>query len=244
MSKRVLVTGSSRGIGRATALRLREDGWSVGVHFARDQKAALEVAAMLGGDCFGVFQADLERPDEADRLMEQVGRLDALVNNAGIYTQLDFVGSSDEDCAEAFERTWRVNFESPRRMIRRFCQQVIREERAGTVVNVASRVGHRGEAGASCYSVSKAALINLTRALAVEHAKLGVAHFAIAPGWVETAMARDGMDDRLPQILRDIPLGRMANPEDCAGAIAYFLRDEARYLSGVTLDINGASYLR
>ncbi|MES1227358.1 MAG: SDR family oxidoreductase, partial [Armatimonadota bacterium] len=114
----------------------------------------------------------------------------------------------------------------------------------GKVVNVASRVGHRGEAGAAGYSASKAALINLTRALAVEHAKLNIQHFAIAPGWVDTSMAREGMGERLADILATIPLGRMASPADCAGAVAYLLRDEAAYLSGNVLDINGASYLR
>ena len=112
------------------------------------------------------------------------------------------------------------------------------------MLNVVSRVAHRGEPGASCYSASKAALLNLTRSLAVEMARENIQHFAIAPGWVDTAMARDGMDDRLPEIVAGIPLGRMATPEECAGAAAYLLSDEASYLSGVVIDVNGASYLR
>jgi 3-oxoacyl-[acyl-carrier protein] reductase len=112
------------------------------------------------------------------------------------------------------------------------------------VLNIVSRVAHRGEAHASSYSSSKAALLNLTRALAVEMAPQNIQHFAIAPGWVETAMVRKDMDKRLPEILATIPLGRMATPEDCAGAAAYLLSDEASYLSGTVIDINGASYLR
>jgi 3-oxoacyl-[acyl-carrier protein] reductase len=107
---------------------------------------------------------------------------------------------------------------------------------------VASRVGFRGEAGAAIYSASKAALINLTRALAVELAPKNIGMFGIAPGWVETAMVREGMEQRLPSILETIPLGRMASPEDCGAASAFLLSDEAAYLSGVVIDINGASY--
>jgi NAD(P)-dependent dehydrogenase (short-subunit alcohol dehydrogenase family) len=112
------------------------------------------------------------------------------------------------------------------------------------VVNVCSRVGHRGEPGAAFYSASKAALLNITKALAVEHAKVGIRHFAIAPGWVDTAMARDGMGERLPEILAGIPVGRMATPEDCAAAVSFLLRDDASYMSGNVIDINGASYIR
>ena len=110
------------------------------------------------------------------------------------------------------------------------------------MLNVASRVGFRGEGGAALYAASKAALINLTRSLAVELAPKNIQLFAIAPGWVETAMARDGMDNRLAEILSSIPLNRMAKPEDCAAAAAFLLSDEAAYLSGIAIDINGASY--
>jgi len=246
MSKNVLVTGSSRGIGRAIALRLAADEWRVAVHFANDQRAADEVARQLGDRCLGVFQADLRDPGQAPQLWAAVaktGPVHALVNNAGIYEKLSFLDSGEEEFAEKWERTFRVNFWSPLALVRAACESFQAQE-GGAVVNVASRVGHRGEAGASCYSASKAALLNLTRALAVEHAKLGIRHFAIAPGWVETAMAREGMEQRLPQILADIPLGRMASPEDCAAATAFLLREEAAYLSGIVVDINGASYLR
>ena len=123
------------------------------------------------------------------------------------------------------------------------CQH-FKENGGGKILNVVSRVAHRGEPEASCYSASKAALLNLTRSLAVETAQHNIQHFAIAPGWVETAMAREGMENRLTKILEDIPLGRVATPEDCAGAAAYLLSEEASYLSGVVIDVNGASYLR
>ena len=107
---------------------------------------------------------------------------------------------------------------------------------------VASRVGFKGEAGAAHYAASKAAMISLVRSLSVELAPKSIGVFGIAPGWVDTSMVRPGMAEREPEILESIPLGRMATPEDCAAAIAFLLRDEAAYLSGEVIDINGASY--
>ena len=110
------------------------------------------------------------------------------------------------------------------------------------ILNVASRVGFKGESGAALYAASKAGVISLTRSLSVELAPKNVQIFGIAPGWVNTAMARDGMEDRLPAILETIPMGRMASPADCAATTSFLLSDEASYLSGVVIDINGASY--
>lgn len=245
-AKRVLVTGSSRGIGKAIAMRLAEDGWKVALHYAAARSEAEATAKSLGNKCVGVYKASLHDPANADRLMEQAladGPLHAVVNNAGVYTKLDFTESTDAEFDSTYARTLAVNFLSPARLIRRASQQFVKQG-GGKVVNVASRVGHRGEAGATAYSASKAALINLTRALSVEHAKLNIQHFAIAPGWVETSMAREGMQTRLPEILKEIPLGRMAKPSDCAATVAFLLSDEASYLSGIVIDINGASYLR
>jgi len=245
-TKRVLVTGASRGIGRAIALRLARDGWTVAGHFAQNQEAAQEVESALGDASAGWYQAQLSDADQAKNLLPRVladGGLDAIVNNAGIYLKLDFADSSDGDFYDTLRQSMQVNFESPAQLIRAASQHFLAQGH-GKVLNIASRVGHRGEAGAAMYSASKAALINLTRALAVEHASRNIQHFALAPGWVETAMAREGMEERLPQILRDIPLGRMATPDDCAGAAAFLLSDEAAYLSGIVIDINGASYLR
>lgn len=242
---RVLITGASRGIGRATALRLSASGWQIAGHFASNRAAASEVELLIPGSRW--YQADLRDPSSATELWQAVcadGSVDALVNNAGIYSKLDFCNASQEEFERIQRETFQVNFDSPALLIRLASQDWIRRGVSGRVVNVASRVGHRGEAGAAFYSASKSALINLTRALAVEHANLGIRHFAIAPGWVETSMAREGMEERLPQILKDIPLGRMASPEDCAAAIEFLLSPGADYLSGIVIDINGASYLR
>lgn len=244
--KRVLVTGSARGIGRAIALRLAEDGWKVAVHYVHSRHEAESLVARLGPAAAGAYQCDLGDLPAVKGLVDRVvadGPLHALVNNAGVYLTMDFLGSSDDQFAASLSRCMAINFEAPAWLTRLACRHFVAHG-GGKVVNVASRVGHRGEAGAAGYSASKAALINLTRALAVEHAKLNIQHYAIAPGWVDTAMAREGMGDRLGEILSGIPLGRMATPNDCAGAVAYLLREEAAYMSGIVIDINGASYLR
>jgi 3-oxoacyl-[acyl-carrier protein] reductase len=239
----VLVTGSSRGIGRAIALDLASNGWQVWVHGSRASGDLEEVAKELGPRCAGVIACDLIQED-AEQVLEGPlsAGLDALVNNAGIYRQVPFAESSDEVYLASYRLQFRLNFEVPCQLMRAFIAHQIEVGQPGKILNVASRVGFRGEAGAAMYSASKAALINVTRALAVEYASKGIGLFGIAPGWVETAMSRDGMDDRLATILEGIPLGRMASPEDCAAAASFLLSDKASYLSGVTIDINGASY--
>lgn len=244
MSKRVLVTGASRGIGRAIALQLATDGWNVAIHGSKVGAELEKTRDLLGSHSSGVYAADLAHPASADAMIDRAldsGPLHAFVNNAGVYHPLNFLESSDSEFDTNLQRTMAINFESPIRLIRRMAKY-FEGQGGGKILNVASRVGFRGEAGASVYSASKAALINITRALAVELAPKNIGLFGIAPGWVDTAMVRDGMEDRLPAILETIPLGRMATPEDCANAASFLLSDAAAYLSGQVIDINGASY--
>jgi 3-oxoacyl-[acyl-carrier protein] reductase len=242
--KRVLVTGSSRGIGRAIALRMAQDGWRVAVHYSQAKAQAEAVCAELGAAEAGCYRADLAERTAPGSLWEEAlsdGPVHAVVNNAGVYEPIRAL-EADEAAFEAnLERTFAINWYAPLRLTR-LAVRHFAAQGGGKVLNVASRAGFRGEAGAAAYSASKAALINLTRAWAVELARSGVQLFAIAPGWVETAMAREGMEARLPEILRDIPAGRMATPEDCAEAAAFLLSEGVAYLTGVTLDVNGASY--
>lgn len=240
----MLVTGSSRGIGKAIAMRLAEDGWSVALHYGADTEEAKRTKRNLGRRCSGMYQADLSNPDHAAKLWKEAateGPIHALVNNAGVYMPLDFVRSGEAAFRANWHKTFAINFDSPL-MLTRFACRHFAENGGGKVLNVTSRVGFKGEGGAALYAASKAALINLTRSLAVELAPKAIQLFGIAPGWVDTAMARQGMDDRLTEILAGIPLGRMATPEDCAAAAAFLLSDEATYLSGVVIDISGASY--
>jgi len=197
----------------------------------------MSVAAQCGGEACP-FGADLSRAEDCDRLWEWANEPDALVNNAGIYSPLPF----DAADSTAFENAWRFHYEANFGSALRLTRHFVLGGKPGKIVNVASRVGFKGEAGAAHYAASKAAMISLVRSLAVELAPKGIGVFGIAPGWVETAMAREGMDKREKEILASIPIGRMATPEDCAAPIAFLLRDESAYLSGEVIDINGASY--
>lgn len=239
----MLVTGGSRGIGRAIAKKLATQGWDVAIHYATQEGEARATEKELGIHAAGVYRADLSTIDGAEALFQAAtadAKLDALVNNAGVYLPMDFAAASEPVFQANWHKTFAVNFDSPLRLTRLAVQHF--GESGGKILNVASRVGFRGEPGAALYAASKAALINLTRSLAVEMAPKKIGVFGIAPGWVETAMARDGMDNRLSEILAGIPLGRMASPEDCASAAAFLLSEDASYLSGVVIDINGASY--
>ena len=241
--KIALITGSSRGIGAAIAKKLGDSDWKVLVHYTKDQSSAHETAEAIGESCLGVLQADLRDSDQTRGLWEAATQefgVTALVNNAGIYVPGSFHADSEE-WFDLRKTTFRVNFEAPSELIH-YAIPYFLKQGGGKVLNVSSRVGFRGEANAAMYAASKAALTNLTRSLAVEYAEKGIGFFGIAPGWVQTAMSRDGMEDRLPDILATIPLGRMALPEDCASAASFLLSDDASYLSGQTIDINGASY--
>lgn len=241
--KTAVITGSSRGIGAAIARQLTLDGWNTILHCSANRGKAEVLANELGSSCLGIVQADLMSPSETRRLWEDARKLSeihCLVNNAGIYVQSPFSKDFDgwkKDCSEMM----RVNFEAPAELIH-FALLDFKKRGSGKILNVASRVGFRGEANAAFYAASKAALINLTRSLAVEYAASDIGFFGLAPGWVDTSMARDGMDDRLDEILSTIPIGRMGKPEDCAATASFLLSDAASYLSGVVIDINGASY--
>ncbi len=239
----MLVTGSSRGIGRAIALQLSAEGWDIAIHYSVAESEAQSLKGQIA-TASEVYQADLSDPSKAGSLFDKVisdGPLDAIVNNAGIYRPGSFVDQTDEEFGAQLEETFNVNLASPIALTRK-ATRYFSERGGGKIVNVASRVGFKGEGGAALYAASKAALINLTRSLAVELAPKNIGVFAIAPGWVNTAMARDGMQERLPAILETLPLGRMASPEDCAHAVSFLLSNGAAYLSGQTIDINGGSY--
>lgn len=242
-SRTVLITGSSRGIGAAIARQLVKDDWQVILHYTSNQEDAENLARELGAACLGALKADLKDPEATEALWHQackLAKVDALVNNAGIYVQSPYDCDS-ETWRQVRADMMRVNFEAPSELIY-LALKSFREQGRGKILNVASRVGFRGESNAAFYAASKAALINLTRSLAVEYANTGIELFGIAPGWVDTSMAREGMEERLPDILTTIPMGRMASPEDCAATASFLLSDAASYLSGVVIDINGASY--
>jgi len=243
--KSALVTGASRGIGRATAELLARAGARVAVNYLSDDARAEEFVRgtrAVGGEALALA-GDVSRPDEARQLVHDVvaawGRLDVLVNNAGIWEE-DAAGAENLD---VWDRTLATNLRGAHVVTDAAIPHVQRE--GGSIVFVSSTAGQRGEARHSAYAASKGALISYTKSLAVELGPHGVRVNCVAPGWVETAMTAPVLADPASrkEIERTIPLGRVAGPEDVAHTILFLVSDLARYVHGEVLNVNGGSVL-
>jgi len=246
--KTALVTGASRGIGRAIALRLASDGFRVGVHYNANHEAAQETLALLPGHGHVLLPADLAGPTAAEPLALRAleafdGRIDVFVHNAGIYLPSPIMETlSLSDWRSALQAQMQVNFWAGADLSF-LLAKAMAEAGWGRIIHIASRAGIRGEAGNSGYGASKAAQINLVRSLAMELGPHGIGCFAVAPGWTETDMAADVLAARGEAIRAAIPLGRVAVPEDIAHLVGFLVTEGAGYLSGNTIDVNGASYI-
>jgi 3-oxoacyl-[acyl-carrier protein] reductase len=246
--KTVLVTGGSRGIGAAVARAVGESGGRVLVHYARNRSAADAVRRDIGAERCHLIQADLAVPGEADRLwaaaMSAAARIDVLVNNAGIFEDVR-VDDPIEDWRAAWARVLQVNLLAPADL----CRAAIlhfREHGGGKIINVASRAAFRGEAPDEMpYGASKGALVTLTKTIARGFAADGVLAFSIAPGFTDTEMVTGTMTpEAIAEVMRGIPLGAMAAPEEIGALAAFLCDDRVRHMTGATFDVNGASYLR
>ncbi len=241
MNRRVaLVTGASRGIGRAIAKRLAQDGIFVIVNYCGSKEkaeAVLEEIKAQGGD--GVCaQADVSDFAAAEALVKELvkeyGRIDILVNNAGITRDGLLMKMSEED----FDRVLDVNLKGCFNTIRHLSRQFLKQ-RYGRIINIASVVGVIGNAGQANYSASKAGIIGLTKSVARELASRGVTANAVAPGFIETEMTAVLPDKIKEQMAGQIPLGTFGKPEDVAEAVAFLASDSARYITGQVLNVNG-----
>jgi NAD(P)-dependent dehydrogenase (short-subunit alcohol dehydrogenase family) len=241
-----LVTGASGGIGGAIATAYARRGMHVAVHYLANEAAARETLARMKGGGHHLVQADVAAPEQVRRMVaetvETFGRLDVLVNNAGIYEVTPFDTPDFAEWQAGWKRTLDTNLMSAAHAT--FCAlPTMKAHGGGKVINVASRSAFRAETDAPAYAVSKAGMVNLTRCLARAEARNGILSYCIAPGWVETAMTRAGMAQIADEILAQIPLGRIATVEDVAGVAVFLASDAANYLTGVTVDVNGGSYL-
>jgi NAD(P)-dependent dehydrogenase (short-subunit alcohol dehydrogenase family) len=243
-----LVTGATGGIGRATCARLAADGMRVLVHYRRDAAAAEALLASLPGKGHATVQADLARPLGAERLAQDAlaikGRIDVLVNNAGLYDEHPFLSSDLAAWQAAWRRTLALNLFAAADLC--FCigRHMI-DAGGGRIVNVSSRGAFRGEPDAPAYGASKAGLNSLSQSLAQALAPHGVYVYAVAPGFVETEMVAEMLRGSAgDEIRRQSPLGRVARPEEVAHTIAFLALGATQFLTGAIVDINGASYLR
>jgi 3-oxoacyl-[acyl-carrier protein] reductase len=230
-----LVTGSSRGIGAATALMLAADGWPVRVNYRQDEAGAHEVVAKIlaaGGTATAV-QGDVADGDDVKRLLEPgaEGPVLVLVNNAGL--RLDGLSPQIED--EQWQRVIDVNLTATFRATRAALPQMLRA-RFGRIVNVASVVGLHANAGQANYAASKAGVVGFTKTVAVEVARRGITVNAVAPGLIDTALAEEVKDGDLSKA---IPARRVGTPEEAAACIRFLASEDASYVTGTTLTVDG-----
>jgi NAD(P)-dependent dehydrogenase (short-subunit alcohol dehydrogenase family) len=244
-----LVTGASRGIGRAIAQAFAEQGDRVAVHHRDSARLAADVAAGLAGDGHVVVQADLTDPDDArrmvDRAWDALGGLDVLVNNAGVFTAHPITEVSYAEWQAAWQQTLGVNLVGPANVTWCVVQRMVSGKRPGRIVNVSSRGAFRGEPGQPAYGASKAGLNAFGQSLAIALAPHGIAVATVAPGFVDTDMASTHLASPGGDAIRaQSPFQRVAEPEEIAAAVLYLASPQAEWASGAILDINGASYLR
>jgi 3-oxoacyl-[acyl-carrier protein] reductase len=229
--KTALVTGGSRGIGRAIALELARAGAAVTVSYRSGREEAEEVAREAGGRA---VQADVSDAEEAKRLVGEAGDVDIVVNNAGVTRDGVFVRMSDEDWNEVIQTNLNGCFHTCRAAVRGMMKR-----RAGSIVNISSIVGVHGNPGQANYSASKAAIIGFTKALARELGVRGVRANVVAPGYIDTRLTQVIADELKELMLGNTPLGRFGQPEDVAGAVRFLCSDEASFITGEVLLVDG-----
>lgn len=244
----VLVTGASRGIGREIARLLAERGDQVAVHYGRDRAAAEETVGLLAGDGHVVLGADLASPaaarDLVDAAAHALGGLQVLVNNAAMFPSHPVLETTWEDWEQAWTQTLTVNLASPAAACWAAARH-LRDAGGGAIVNVSSRGAFRGEPAAPAYGASKAGLNALGQSLAVALAPHGIGVHTVAPGFVETAMARGLLDgDAGDGIRSQSPFGRVARADEVARVVVFLADPGSVWTSGGVVDVNGASYLR
>ncbi|MEP7091998.1 MAG: SDR family oxidoreductase [Nocardioidaceae bacterium] len=248
MTRGVLVTGASRGIGAAIARAFAEGGDRVAVHYGRSRGSAEEVLAGLPGDGHLLVQADLTDPDAVRRAVDEaaagLGGLDVLVNNAGVFLAHPPLTTSYDVWQTAWTQTLATNLTGAANAT--FCAVPHLVARGGgAVVNVSSRGAFRGEPDNPAYGASKAGLNAFGQSMALALGPQGISVSTVAPGFVQTEMAREVLEGpRGDEVRAQSPYGRVARPEEVAAAVHWLASPEARFSTGTIVDVNGASYLR
>jgi len=239
-----LVTGGSRGIGRACATLLGRRGAKVVVNYSANEPAAAETAKLISdaGGTAELARFDVASPtacaEAVDRILESHGRLDVLVNNAGIAIDGLLLRLKDED----FARQFAVNVQGPFWLCKAAARPMMKQ-RAGAIVNLTSVVGEMGNAGQSAYAATKAALIGFTKTLARELASRQIRVNAVSPGFIDTEMTQGISDAARQKMLEAIPAARLGRAEEVAEAVAFLASPVASYITGEVLRVNGGLYM-
>ena len=244
----VLVTGGSRGIGAAIARAFAAQGDRVAVHYGSSADKAEAVRDSLAGDGHATVQADIANAEEVSRCVgatvDQLGRLDVLVNNAGVYLSHPPLATSYDEWQATWSRTLATNLTGAANATHCAVPH-LQAAGGGAVVNVSSRGAFRGEPNCPAYAASKAGMNAFGQSIALVLAPLGISVGTVAPGFVQTEMAREILDGESGDAVRaQSPFGRVARPEEVAAAVVWLASPEAHFASGTIIDVNGASYLR
>jgi 3-oxoacyl-[acyl-carrier protein] reductase len=233
--KVALVTGGSRGIGAAISRELASAGARVAVNYRSGKDAAEEIASEIGGIAFAANVGDTaEAKDLVERVESALGDVDVLVNNAGITRDTLIARMSDEEWEEVIETNLRGTFNTCRAVARKMLRR-----RSGAIVNLSSVVGIHGNPGQANYAASKAGIIGLTKALARELGSRGVRVNAVAPGYIATELTDVLSEEIRGAILGNTPMGRLGDPEDVAAAVRFLCSDEAAFITGDVLLVDG-----
>ena len=243
MDKRkvALVTGSSRGIGRAIAAQLAREGYAVGINYYERRDKADELVSQLTQEgCRALaVQADVSKRGEVDAMVKTVedafGPISVLINNAGVAGQALFQDVTDE----LWDRYFAVNLNGARNTIQAVLPHML-HEKSGVIVNISSIWGQHGASCEVTYSCTKHALIGLTRSLALELAPSGIRVNCVAPGVIDTDLARELGGEVLDELVEQTPLGRLGTPQDIANAVAFLASDKASFITGQVLTVDGA----
>jgi NAD(P)-dependent dehydrogenase (short-subunit alcohol dehydrogenase family) len=241
----VLVTGASRGIGRAIALFLSTRGARVALHYGSDQVAAEETRSAMSGQGHVTLRADVSDIAAVASLWQSathaLGKIDVLVNNAGIYPLHPPLTTDFEAWNATWQRTVAIDLFGPAHLSY-LAARAMAAQGSGRIVNISSRGAFRGEPAAPAYAASKAGLNAFSQSMAKALALSGVQVFVVAPGWVATEHVAEMIKN--PAVLADQPLGRVATPEEVAQVVSFCAFDAPASMTGCIIDVNGASYLR
>jgi 3-oxoacyl-[acyl-carrier protein] reductase len=239
-----IITGGTRGIGLAIAHRLAKDGYDLVLSYRGDEEVA--AAAKQEIEPYGhrllVVASDASQPDDAGTLIEstinEFGKLDALINNAGITRDTLIMRMSEDDWDAVLSTNLKGAFLCSKAAIRPMLRQ-----RSGRIVNLTSVVGLVGNAGQANYAAAKAGLIGLTKSTAKEVGSRGITVNAIAPGFIDTRLTEVLPQEMKDTLLKNIPLGRLGSPDDVSGAVAFLLSPDASYITGHVLTIDGGLFM-
>lgn len=243
-NKVALVTGASRGIGRAVAIKLAQCGATVVVNFANNENEAQQTLALMGdarkkSRIMGFNVADESAvEDSINAIKEEFGSIDILVNNAGITVDGLLLRLKSED----FDRQMNINLKGAFHCAKASTRHMMKN-RYGRIINISSVSGEMGNAGQSVYAAAKAGLIGMTKSLAKELASRNILVNAVTPGYIATDMTKDILEKGGDALLEHIPLKRVGRPEDIANAVAFLVSDNADYITGQVLSVNGGLYI-